>query len=1132
MAGVNHLLKKPQQSTRLGSVKSVCKRDGFIEPFSIEKLEGWAEWACARHANTDWNLVIRNALRYVAKEQIHTDELQELLIKSAIALVNTQPEYDLVARDLYLARLRKQVYDSFDPPSLRGWHDILVRLGTWQDMSIYLTEEDWERLENAIDHERDFRFSYAGIKQFADKYLRRNDMTDELYETPQFTYMGMAMSMLEAEDWTVDEVIELYDAMSLHKLNIPTPLLVGLRSTDRGFASCCLMEAGDSLDSIDAAEHIIFKMVAARAGIGYLPRTRSVGDPIRGGAFMSTGKLPYIRHALASTQSNTQQSRGGSMTANVPYFDPEIMDIISAKSQRSAAEKRLDKSDFAIQINRMLLKRALKGESITLMSLYDAPELYNEFVNPNGTPESFEEVYTAAEKRLKDKKRQGKGGKLVPLCQTLPAIDILEHIVTVRMETGRLYIQLMDNTNSHSNFDEPIKMTNLCVSGDTNILTDKGEVTIFSRVGKPTTIWNGEEWSEGVVPVKTGENQSLLEITFSDGSTLKATPYHKFYHSPVGRRGAKSVKSKLEEVRAVDLVPGYHRMPKFVLPVINGSKVLPHPYTNGFFTGDGTYGKNRNGSLYPKLYFYGDKQILVDKIDSVIVGSGIVDSSDRLSYIVRSPLQDKFFVPTAEYTIDSRIKWLEGLLDADGCIQLNKTTPSIVLSSIDKSFLQEVRVLLRSLGVHSKFSTTKEATSRVFKEGQKSYDCSAVHRIIIGSSAVFKLVDLGIDLANLDLDTVHRPNRDASQFVTVVSIEEGPTEDTYCFTEPKLNLGVFNGILAGNCVEINQPTYAFNHVVDLYKTPAELHNAEPGDIGEVSLCNLGAFTLGNFDDSEWERLAYLLLKMIDTVIEIQDYAFPTMEFTAKARRNVGIGLMNVAGAMAKDGLQFVGVEARNWIHRKMENHAYWLHKASVRLAKERGAATWAKHALPMKHGRLVIDTYNKSVDELVTEPLHLDWEGLRAEIGKYGMRNSVLSAQMPGESSSVVQGVTNSINPIREIVTYKRSGVNIVPQVAYGVTDGQGLEDIYTFAFDLDMEEWIKFVAVIQKFMNQSISADLWYRYTDYENERIPNSVVIRHIMLAMKYGWKSMYYAWFDVDNGGSVHTQAQGCDSGACSI
>lgn len=795
MAGVNHLLKKPQQSTRLGSVKSVCKRDGFIEPFSIEKLEGWAEWACARHANTDWNLVIRNALRYVAKEQIHTDELQELLIKSAIALVNTQPEYDLVARDLYLARLRKQVYDSFDPPSLRGWHDILVRLGTWQDMSIYLTEEDWERLENAIDHERDFRFSYAGIKQFADKYLRRNDMTDELYETPQFTYMGMAMSMLEAEDWSIDEVIELYDAMSLHKLNIPTPLLVGLRSTDRGFASCCLMEAGDSLDSIDAAEHIIFKMVAARAGIGYLPRTRSVGDPIRGGAFMSTGKLPYIRHALSSTQANTQQSRGGSMTANIPYFDPEIMDIISAKSQRSAAEKRLDKSDFAIQINRMLLKRALKGESITLMSLYYAPELYNEFVNPNGTPESFEKVYSEAEARLKGKKRQGKGGKLVPLCQTLPAIDILEHIVTVRMETGRLYIQLMDNTNSHSNFDEPIKMSNLCV-------------------------------------------------------------------------------------------------------------------------------------------------------------------------------------------------------------------------------------------------------------------------------------------------------------------------------------------------EINQPTYAFNHVVDLYKTPAELHNAEPGDIGEVSLCNLGAFTLGNFDDSEWERLAYLLLKMIDTVIEIQDYAFPTMEFTAKARRNVGIGLMNVAGAMAKDGLQFVGVEARNWIHRKMENHAYWLHKASVRLAKERGAATWAKHALPMKHGRLVVDTYNKSVDELVTEPLHLDWEGLRAEIGKHGMRNSVLSAQMPGESSSVVQGVTNSINPIREIVTYKRSGVNIVPQVAYGVTDGQGLEDIYTFAFDLDMEEWIKFVAVIQKFMNQSISADLWYRYTDYENERIPNSVVIRHIMLAMKYGWKSMYYAWFDVDNGGSVHTQAQGCDSGACSI
>lgn len=794
MAGVEQFLKKPATTTRLGNVQLVRKRDGFIEPFDIEKLDGWAEWACQRTATADWKQIVRSALRFTSKSTIDSDDLQDLLIRSAESLVKMNPEFDIAARELYLARLRKSVYDSFEPPSLRGWASHLMELGVWEEMP-WIPDHYWPHLEEAIDHTRDHKFSYSGLKQFADKYARRNIHTDEIYETPQFTYMGMAMAIARTGDWSLTEIIELYNAFSLHKINVPTPPLVGLRTPDKGFASCCLMEAADTLDSIDAAEHIVFKMVAARAGIGYLLRSRATGDPIRNGSFVSTGKMPYLRHALSSTQANTQQSRGGSMTANIPFFDAEVLKIIASKSQRSAAEDRLDKSDFLIQFNGLILERAIKGQNITLMSIFYAPEVFDAFVHSSGDLNHFREVYEAAEKRLAGKTKVGKGGSQIPVVEVIPAAELLSTAIAVRMETGRLYFQFMDNTNAHSNFEEAIKMSNLCV-------------------------------------------------------------------------------------------------------------------------------------------------------------------------------------------------------------------------------------------------------------------------------------------------------------------------------------------------EINQPTYPFEHVVDLYKTADQLKGSKPGDNGEVSLCNLGGFVLGSCQPWEKERVYYILLKFVDSIIEIQDYTFPAMEFSAKARRNVGIGVMNAAGAMAKEGLQFEGIEARNWMHKQMEDHAYYLHKASVQLAKERGKADWFEYTSPAK-GVLVVDTYKKTVDELVSVGLQHDWEALRAEILEHGMRNSVLTAQMPGESSSVVLGVSNSINPIRDIVVIKKSGVNMVPQVAYGVTTGEVDEAVYKYAFDIDKIEWIKFVGVVQKWFSQSISADQWYVYDDYPDGKIPVTEVVKHMLLAHKYGWKSMYYAWFNAANGGSSHeVEAPSCSSGGCTL
>lgn len=779
--------KESQMSHR---IEKVIKRDGTVQDFAPEKLNDWAAWAC-KDTDVSWSAVVMAALKNLPKGVVDSDTLQDVLIKAAEGLIKDNPAYDTVAKELRLAQMRKRLYDSFEPPSLRFFHDHMVRVGAWEDMSAWISDDQFDALNQVIDHDRDRLFTSGGLKQFFDKYSRRNIATGEIYETPQFAYMGMAMAMLSQPNWTILDAIDLYNAMSLHKINVPTPPLVGLRSSDRGFASCCLVDSTDTLDSIDTAEHIVFKMVAARAGIGYHLESRSIADPVRNGAFPHSGKLPYYRHIDRSVKANTQQTRGGSATVSYTYFDPEIIQLMQVKQQRATDENKIDKMDYSLSFNNLLLKRYLKNEDITLMSYFYAPEVHEAFYGEDEA--KFEEIYVAAEKRVASLTKIDHEGKTIPAAPRISAKEILDTWLRIRMETGRMYAHHIGESNRHGNFLDPIRMTNLCV-------------------------------------------------------------------------------------------------------------------------------------------------------------------------------------------------------------------------------------------------------------------------------------------------------------------------------------------------EITQPTRPFHHITELYKTQDQLDDMRPEDIGEVSLCNLGGVVLGRMESlAEWEKTCYILLKFVDTIIEIQDYPFPTMEYTAKKRRNVGIGLMNAAGAMAAEGLAYEGVEARNWIHREAEKLSYFLHKASVRLAKEQGACDWFNRTKPSQ-GTLVIDTYKKTVDELVTVDLEMDWESLRADILKYGMRNSVLTAQMPGESSSVLLGVTNSIEPPRKIVSIKGSAVNKVIAIAPGATDWDTLMS-YKLAYDIDRIEYIKWNAVYQKFLSQSSSFQMYYDYSKFENEIIPGDVAVRDFMTAVKYGIKTWYYANFNTANGGGAG-ETTGCSSGGCTL
>lgn len=749
-------------------IEKVLKRDGITtQPFSPKKLNKWAIWAC-EGLSANWSYLCMQALDKLPKVA-SSSVIQKTLIDTAIELIAEDYEYDTVAARLLLADLRKEVYGSWELPPLSTYAEYMHKSGYWDDLLSFYTHEEIILLENAIDHSRDLLFTCGGLKQSINKYLKRDvSKNNKLLETPQFMYMGMAMAMRTdktcAEHWPIEDIIGIYDEFSLQSINVPTPPLVGLRTGDNGFASCCLIEAGDSIDSLDAASSAVFKMVANRAGIGYNAITRSLKDPVRGGSFHHTGKLPFYRHIDKTTKALTQQSRGGAATIHYTFIDPEIEVLINLKSQRSAEDVRIEFVDYSLVYHPYLLELYLRNEDVKLISYYDHPEVYDALYSPNYS--DFVELYSSA-----------KATKLIN------ARTLLNTYLVRWGETGRMYSMNALEANRHTTFLDPIKQSNLCQ-------------------------------------------------------------------------------------------------------------------------------------------------------------------------------------------------------------------------------------------------------------------------------------------------------------------------------------------------EILQPTNAYDHVTDLYNTT----NEDTG--GEISLCNLGGIVFGRIKN--WERTCYLLLKFIDTIITMQYLPFPDLVRTSNNRRNVAVGIINLANFLASNGLNYEGEEARNLVHKECEKMLYWLHKASCKLAKEMGACEWY-YKTKYSYGILPIDTYNKNVDSLVSQELELDWEGLRKEIATYGMRNSTLTACMPGESSSVLLGATNGVEPIRDILTIKRSPAGVTHTLAPGVTDYDTLVS-YKTAHEIDKFEYLYMMAVVTKFMTQSVSLNSYFNYKDYPDEIIPLSEIVKLFFMMNKYGIKTTYY--FNSGGNNAVSAGEAGCAGGGCSI
>ena len=437
----------------------VTKRDGRTEPFDLDKVHKVLEWASDGISGVSISEIELKA-NIQLYDGIHAYDIHELLIKSAAELISDHtPNYQFVAARLINYKLRKDVYGQYEPWLLSHLIEKNIELGVYDsDILNKYTEEELEKLNGFIKHERDDLFTYVGMEQFRGKYLAQDRSTKKIYETPQMLYMMIAATLFSSypEETRLKWVKEFYDAVSQFYISLPTPIMAGVRTPTRQFSSCVLIESGDSLDSINSTATSIVRYISKKAGIGIgAGSIRALGSRIGDGSIVHTGLIPFLKYFQSAVKSCSQGGvRGGAATVYLPVWHLEFEELVVLKNNKGTEETRVRHMDYAFQFNKLMYERLLSGGNITLFSPNDVPGLMDSFYSDQ---DEFRRLY---EKYEADKNIRKK---------VLPAIDVFSQFIQERKDTGRIYLMNVDHANEHGAFDPkvaPIKQSNLCCEID------------------------------------------------------------------------------------------------------------------------------------------------------------------------------------------------------------------------------------------------------------------------------------------------------------------------------------------------------------------------------------------------------------------------------------------------------------------------------------------------------------------------------------------------------------------------------------------------------------------------------------------------------------------------------------------
>lgn len=786
----------------------VMKRNGRLEEVDVGKVVTSLKRYCDL-PNVDVYRIATKTINGLV-DNVSTLELDLLSVRTAKDLIIDDPVYAKVAARILANIIQKEVSGQ-DIQSFSQSIEIGLQQGLIAKSTYDLVMNNKRKLNAAVKHERDWLLEYHGLQTVYDRYLLKHptllnaDKTTgkkqrAVIETPQYFLMRVACGL--AND--AAEVVEMYNLLSSLEYMCSTPTLFNSGTAHSQLASCYLLDSPlDSLDDLYKRYGDIAMLSKFAGGIGVsMSRIRSKGSLIKGTNGQSNGIVPWV-HTLSGSVAAVNQGgkRRGAACVYLETHHRDIMQFLEMRDNTGDKESRAYNLNLANWVSDLFMKRVKEDAIWSLFDPITAPELND----------LYGEAY---ERRYIELETEGK------FTEQLPARKLYARMMRTLAENGNGWMTWKDTCNRRGNqvnddAGTVIHLSNLCVAPETLILTRSGYTPIVDLVDKVVEVWNGSEWSETVVR-QTGVNQPLITVTLSNGLQMDCTPYHKF-KVVIGSRN-----TGLRDICAGDLKPG-DKLIRFALPVIEGVIDFPHAYTHGFFCGDGTYSTQTDIDR-PFVTLYGTKKLLVPELET-ISGTGVDDAIGRLTYRLPLSLPPKFTVPSAQHTLMSRIEWLCGLVDADGCATKNGINGrGIQIGSIDKGFLRNVLLMLQTIGIHSHINKMRGSGTTQFRSTERTYPTQPMFRLLIGSAGVNSLLSMGARFNRISI--TEAASGCLGHFAKVLTVEDhGRTDDTYCFTESKRHQGMFNGILTSQCTEIIEVTSSGKRVMMARDQIADLTSA-------------------------------------------------------------------------------------------------------------------------------------------------------------------------------------------------------------------------------------------------------------------------------------------------------------------
>ena len=957
----------------------VIKRDGADEEMFFDKVTARIKNLCAG-LDVQADRVAQKVFTSMY-DGIRTSDIDTLSADVAVDLMSEHPDYETLATRITVSNLQKTCPETFSSAMVALHAKGIVSPEFMK--SIRLEMDTW------VQPKRDYDFGYFGIKTLQKGYLLHG-------ETPQYMFMRVALA-IHGQDFV--SARQSYDLMSQKYFTHATPTLFNAGTSRPQMSSCFLLAAkSDCIEGIYDTLKECAQISKWSGGIGlHISNIRANGTPIKGTNGVADGIVPMLR-VFNNTARYVNQGGGKRKGSFAVYLEPwhaDVIEFLQLRLNQGDEEARCRDLFTALWIPDLFMQKVEEDGDWYLMCPNESPGLQDVY------GEEFNELYRTyvAQGRYKKKVR---------------AREVWDAILKSQVETGTPYMCYKDSVNKKSNQKNigTVKSSNLCVAPETMILTKNGYKKISDLVGQVVDVWNGEEWSPVTIS-RTSDKSRLVRVNFSDGTFLECTEYHKF-HLQIGYG------SKTEIKPTTNLVPG-DRLIKWTPPKpveFEDTEDFSYPYTHGFFCGDGTYHSTYSGfKTIPSVTLYGEKKKLVEHLE-VRTMSGEEDASGRLNVQLPYDLHNKFKVPLRG-TVKTRLDWFAGLCDADGHTQGcpgNPTQKSVSVASIHLSFLRDIQLMLHTLGASSVIGFLREAGETELpdgKGGKKMFDTQTCWRLVVSALGVETLLKAGFKTHRLDLSDFTPVTRDVRQYVRVISVEDnGRTDATYCFNEPKRHMGIFNGVIAGNCTEI----------------------MEVSAPDETAVCNLASLCLPSFvrerswakadgtsgtekyfDLSEFHQVVQVVVENLNKVIDTNYYPTRPAALSNTRHRPIGLGVQGLADVFMMLSLPFDSLAARDLNKNIFEAMYHGALCSSCALAKKYGKYETFTGS-PASEGNLQFDLWG-----VKPTPDVWGWDLLKADIQKYGLRNSLLVAPMPTASTSQIMGNNECFEPYTTNIYLRRT---------------------------------------------------------------------------------------------------------------